>query len=77
VQALPIEGTIADALRHMDAERIDALPIIDGDPGSPPIGVVTRADIGRHLLQQYAMRRATSRSGIHAAQPEPTRDRVA
>jgi CIC family chloride channel protein len=79
VQALPIEGTIADALRHMDAERIDALPIIDGDPGSPPIGVVTRADIGRHLLQQYAMRRPSpsSRSGLHAAQPEPTPDRVA
>ena len=79
VQALPIEGTIADALRHMDAERIDALPIIDGDPGSPPIGVVTRADIGRYLLQQYAMRRPspTSRSGLHAAQPEPAPDRVA
>jgi CIC family chloride channel protein len=70
VPALPIEGTIADALRHMDAERVDALPIIDGDPGSLPIGVVTRADIGRHLLKEYASRRATSRSGLHTALPE-------
>jgi CIC family chloride channel protein len=74
VQALPIEGSIADALRHMDRERVDALPIIEGDPGAPPVGVVTRADIGRHLLQQYALRRSTGRSGTYPTFAEPPLD---
>jgi CIC family chloride channel protein len=67
VTPIRADGTLADALRRMDDLRIDALPVLDVDGSPQPVGVVTRAAIGRHLLQQHAQRRATGRSGSHPA----------
>jgi len=62
----PAIGSDADLLRAlelMDREKLDALPVVDGPAGSPPRGVLLRADVGRFLFAHYS-RRARGGAGV-------------
>jgi CBS domain-containing protein len=54
--ALAPDADVLHALKLMDLENLDALPLVDGPIGSQPRGVLTRADVGRFLFAQYARR---------------------
>ncbi len=56
--ALAPDADVLHALRLMDLENVDALPLVEGPPGTEPKGVLTRADIGRFLFAHYARRAA-------------------
>jgi chloride channel protein, CIC family len=54
--ALAPDADVLHALKLMDLENVDALPLVDGPKGSQPRGVLTRAEVGRFLFAQYARR---------------------
>jgi CIC family chloride channel protein len=54
--AVTPDSDVLHALKLMDLENLDALPLVDGPPGTQPRGVVTRTDVGRFLFAQYARR---------------------
>lgn len=50
--SVDIEATLSDALKLMNGEGLDALPVVDGPSGADPCGVITRAEIGRWLVRK-------------------------
>jgi CIC family chloride channel protein len=62
VTVLSGEADLASALRHMNQEDVDALPVVDARRGGPAYGLVTRAAIRRRL---FAARARTHETGSH------------
>ncbi len=57
VPPISVDGDLARALFVMDRENVGALPAVDERRGTLPIGVITRAEIGRFLFSHYAMQK--------------------
>ncbi|MBK7864488.1 MAG: chloride channel protein [Archangiaceae bacterium] len=54
VRPISPAADLLQALRAMDEQNVDALPVVDGPAGTAPYAVLTRADLGRFLFSHYA-----------------------
>jgi CIC family chloride channel protein len=66
VPSVGVDSDLIHALRLMDEQTIDALPVVDPSTRRA-IGVVTRAEIGRFLFHQYARRQKREAASSSAA----------